>query len=72
MIEMHDRLRRGPASPYSSGIQLLQSEHNRALVFTAAQGAIKKKKIHMYDCMNIVCFQKRSGIVECLEKCCTQ
>ena len=52
MIEMHDRLRRGPASPYSSGIQLLQSEHNRALVFTAAQGAIKKKKnthVRLYE-----------------------
>lgn len=61
---------RGPASPYSSGIQLLQSEHNRALVSTAAQGAIKK--IHMYDCMNNVCLQKRSSIVECLEKGYTQ
>lgn len=50
MIEMHDKLRRGPASPYSSGIQLLQSEHNRALVSTAAQGAIKKNThVRLYE-----------------------
>ena len=49
MIEMHDKLRRGPASSYSSGIQLLQSEHNRALVSDAAQGPIKKK----YTCTTL-------------------